>query len=193
MRPLKNRINENKIAPIEEKKEGKLYFYSKNYDILSGCYNDVETVEPTSLYDRDLESSRFWNELKKSTQITIIDNFWDKSEISKLINILKECNIVSKIDFQFLELFIKRFKENQELLNELKRMLGDKFRAYNLEDDIIHDRLAILDNELYHFGGTVGGKSSEGFTAYSSGWDAKKISLLIKCLESDKNYATKRL
>lgn len=40
--------------------------------------------------------------------------------------------------------------------------------------DRIHDRFAIVDDELWHFGGTVGGFNSK-FSAASRGWDAEKL------------------
>lgn len=41
----------------------------------------------------------------------------------------------------------------------------------------IHDRFAIIDNELWHFGGTVGGFNSK-LSAASRGWDATELNAI---------------
>lgn len=43
--------------------------------------------------------------------------------------------------------------------------------------DYIHDRFAIIDDELWHFGGTVGGFNSK-LSVASRGWDATKLNAI---------------
>jgi hypothetical protein len=41
----------------------------------------------------------------------------------------------------------------------------------------VHDRFAIVDSELWHFGATVGG-AHRSINAYSRGWDATEARAL---------------
>ena len=88
--------------------------------------------------------------------------------------------------FKMFKLYTENVDNIKNSLNEIKRILADKFAVFEIKHKYIHDRFAILDNELFHFGCTVGGKTSEGFSAFSCGWDANKISMLIKQIENSK-------
>lgn len=74
------------------------------------------------------------------------------------------------------------FKE----VEELSQVLGQQGNAgvklsvcleLTNKFNYIHDRFAIIDNELWHFGGTVGGFNSK-LSAASRGWDAKKLNAI---------------
>ena len=88
--------------------------------------------------------------------------------------------------FKMFKLYTENVVVIKKFLNEIKRILADKFVVFEIKHKYIHDRFAILDDELFHFGCTVGGKTSEGFSAFSCGWNADKISMLIKHIETSK-------
>ncbi len=72
----------------------------------------------------------------------------------------------------------RQFSELAKLINsnQLHRATRIDIRInFNLKDLIyeIHDRFAIIDNELWHFGATVGGLHP-GLSAASRGWAADK-------------------
>ncbi|HCE2222820.1 TPA: hypothetical protein NJ360_004333 [Vibrio parahaemolyticus] len=71
-----------------------------------------------------------------------------------------------------------QFKEHAQLLNGLKSKgltMCDIDIKFNLTTnfDYIHDRFAIIDDELWHFGATVGGFHSL-VSAATRGWDANE-------------------
>jgi len=70
----------------------------------------------------------------------------------------------------------KTFDTLQELITEERDRAGTPLKieiSFALKDfDYIHDRFAIVDNELWHFGATVGGFHRD-VNAASRGWDAE--------------------
>lgn len=193
MEPPVSKIKQKDTPKEQFKENGKLYFLSKNYENIEYCSKDTEIVNSGCFDRNNVESSIFWSKFKDSKSITIIDNFFSKNEINKIVKILKKSDISKKLDFKIFELFTGKYRENKEFICEINQILKDKFAVYELYDSYIHDRFAILDNELFHFGGTVGGKAEEGFTAYSCGWDANKIDLLIKQIKSCSKIAKRRM
>jgi len=74
------------------------------------------------------------------------------------------------------------FKEVEELSQEMGQQgnVGVKLSVcleLTRKFNYIHDRFAIIDNELWHFGGTVGGFNSK-LSAASRGWDATKLNAI---------------
>ncbi|MFF7109342.1 hypothetical protein [Pseudomonas sichuanensis] len=68
------------------------------------------------------------------------------------------------------------FENLKQDLTELRGQLGPPITialSFSLRDaDCIHDRFAIIDNELWHFGATVGGFHRD-VNAASRGWNAE--------------------
>lgn len=76
-------------------------------------------------------------------------------------------------------------EDQQQLKNDLRSYASDFNDIYRLgrtqhplslefkilPDDMVHDRFAIIDDELWHFGGTVGGFEKQ-FSVASRGWSA---------------------
>ena len=120
---------------------------------------------------------KFWNRFQVANNIIIIDGY--AKEIStKIINssIKKDAKLVIYTSCTRVEAI--------EMLSSINH--SNTF-FYNLKDIIvIHDRYAILDDELFHFGSTVGGLK-EHFTTYSRGWDKNKLSGLLEFLERNRN------
>lgn len=81
-----------------------------------------------------------------------------------------------------LEALKEKCEEHMQLINTSK--VGKKGRvSINLKYlpeafEIIHDRFAIVDNELWHFGAAVAGLNA-GLNASSRGWSAKTSKAII--------------
>mgnify|MGYP001039243628 CR=1 FL=1 len=179
---MKPQIDNFIQIPIPEKiakKEPKLYFLSANYESGKRKSNDIEFVDSGCFDISDLCSSIFWNSFEKAEYIVIIDKFFIDEDLDKVIKIMQKNK--NKIPtFKMFKLYTENVVVIKKFLNEIKRILADKFVVFEIKHKYIHDRFAILDDELFHFGCTVGGKTSEGFSAFSCGWNADKISMLIK-------------
>lgn len=69
----------------------------------------------------------------------------------------------------------KEFEDLEEFVTNERAKLDTPLKvelSFSLKDfDYIHDRFAIIDNELWHFGATVGG-FHRGINAASRGWSA---------------------
>ena len=185
---MKPQINNVIQVPIPEKfanKEPKLYFLSANYESGKRDSKDIEIVNGCCFDRNDLYSNIFWNNFEKAEYIIIIDKFFINEDLDKVIKIMQKNK--NKIPtFKMFKLYTENVDNIKNSFNEIKRILADKFAVFEIKHKYIHDRFAILDNELFHFGCTVGGKTSEGFSAFSCGWDANKISMLIKQIENSK-------
>lgn len=120
---------------------------------------------------------KFWNRFQVADNIIIIDGF--AKEIStKIINSNMKKNAKLVIYTSCTK------SEAKKILSEINH--SNTF-FYKLEDIVvIHDRYAILDDELFHFGSTVGGFTKH-FTTYSRGWDKNKLSGLLEFLERNRN------
>ncbi len=117
---------------------------------------------------------KFWNKFKMSKNIIIIDGFCDEINFDIInLNIQKDAK---------LQIYTS-CKRNKIAQNILPKINHENTFIYHLKNDIvIHDRYAILDDELFHFGSTVGGFVNH-FTAYSRGWKKEQLSGLIEFLE----------
>lgn len=72
-----------------------------------------------------------------------------------------------------LERFQQRAKEiNDHRAKRIKDCCIEVRKHFKKNSNLIHDRFAIIDDELWHFGGTVGGFHSK-VSAASRGWSAK--------------------
>jgi hypothetical protein len=130
--------------------------------------------------DFDQSSKAFWGKALNAHSIRIMDTHFgtkemrflrDKLEGAKSLKVLK---IFCSSDKKSIEAERARYFED---LKEFLR-LNDKNKQIEMKVfkngrfPFLHDRFAAIDNELWHFGSTVGGLHNS-LTAYSRGWDAK--------------------
>ena len=67
----------------------------------------------------------------------------------------------------------RRVKEARDWLTSEKKGLPQNIRIAGLRDDAsVHDRFALVDDDLWHFGSTVGGAHPE-VSAATRGWGAE--------------------
>ncbi len=122
-----------------------------------------------------------------SDRIWIIDNYFlknflDEKNKSNVENILDFISTTSD-GVKDIRLFIRKSKGYECLitkiseLNDLLRKSGRneiRIKTFTTDMELIHDRFAIIDNELWHFGHNVG-FSSGSFSATRFGWNANEL------------------
>jgi hypothetical protein len=118
----------------------------------------------------------FWNALHRSEQILVIDTHLSRRGMIALRErIFESVSMINDLRVITAE------NDVREIFNDLKRKLKQESRlslGAKIEISImmrnspplIHDRFAVTDGELWHFGGTVGGEQK--LTAVSRGWNA---------------------
>jgi hypothetical protein len=135
-----------------------------------------------------LGSNTFFSKLKDIRKIVILDSYFDLIALRKLETI-----------FSFLDRSIKR--ESFEIVGYPSNLTCDKetaliinkLRAYFVTVELwcfksaagprfVHDRFALLDSELFHFGGNVGG-TQKGVTAFSYGWPESGFNAFVLSLK----------
>ncbi len=117
-------------------------------------------------------SDNFLYKLIESNNSIFIDNHFLKESFNTIKNyILNSKNNYNFPKYITITIFTRKDKDNIDI--------GEKYederitiRVYNINkfDQEFHDRFAILDNEIWHFGAAIGNMYGEGFTAYSRGW-----------------------
>lgn len=168
-----------------------------------GYYSDIKSATdfiqcPTLKQVRDrsnmslehaLVSQNFQQSILNATQkIWILDNYLHKNmkESSVFDSILK----LIEINTQILDVrFYLRSKTNEDDINELinyynelirdgrKSHQGTKIECGFFDDlNFIHDRFAIIDNNLWHFGSDVGA-SNQSLHATSYGWNSEQLKI----------------
>ena len=146
----------------------------------------TEKITPSLQYakawrDTDKNSLRiwrngdFWTEFFNSSEVYIVDKFYTEAEYRQVLHILKESK---SLITNLRKLYVFCYDEFNEL-NKLRHFDNGNeqhlvIRIINLgcaEKPAyeIHDRFALMDGEIWHFGGTVGGVRPH-LTAYSRGW-----------------------
>jgi len=159
------------------RKQATNYYIDYDSDVVDDDY--ISSFSACRLGEKEWGSKIFWEDFKKSQTVIIIDKYLEQKELEKIKNIVElweNNNTLSgrKLFFYTYEPEIKKYNE---ILNSIKKLMDKNFTLYSLkfkDRDLIHDRFAILDDNLYHFGGTVGGYQ-HGLTAFSCGWsDANK-------------------
>lgn len=157
------------------------------------CFNSCRIEK------RNYGSRYFWERFKNSEEIIIIDKYLSDKELNKILNIIEYWENKNLLETQIKSCSIYLYEpriDNQikKIYKMIKDKMYDKFKMYSTtQDDLIHDRFAILDEETFHFGGTVGGYQ-KGFTAFTCGWSDKEIMNFFDCLVKDNHiYEVKNI
>lgn len=182
------------------KEDPKLYFPTKLYngfefmgtEISQIDYDYIKSFNSCRMYEQIYGSQYFWEKFKNSKEITIIDKYLSEKELNKIIDIIEhwESKNLLTDQIKFLSIYLykpKIDKETKKIYKKIKEMMNNKFQIYSTKneyEDLIHDRFAILDEETFHFGGTVGGYQ-QGFTAFSCGWSDKNIMMLFNYFKNN--------
>ena len=113
----------------------------------------------------------FWRNLGDCTIAYIIDKKFSPKEFKLMLQFLKDSN--NRItQLKEISIFCGGDYGKLSKLNEKRDKTEYKISVYAIPEQPlyeIHDRFAVLDDEIWHFGGTVGGINPQ-LTAYSRGW-----------------------
>lgn len=117
----------------------------------------------------------FWSCFFTSQEAYIVDRFFSVDEYESLIDLMCE-QVISTLNTVFI-LCLNHFNEvkiRNRTRNGKEADIQVVVKVINMgkaESPIfeIHDRFVLLDDEIWHFGGTVGGVNLH-LTAYSRGW-----------------------
>ncbi len=123
-----------------------------------------------------------------------MDPHLDENVMSYVYEALKDSN-----ELERLMVFCgKKDKKRDSIFQNLKTKLMEKRKLKIAEIKhfkkgsfpFLHDRFVVLDNEMWHFGSTVGGLHNS-LTAYSRGWSAidHKFKDLFDLVWRDANHA----
>lgn len=120
--------------------------------------------------------SAFWNAAQKSWRLLILDLHFDGEKVRMLQDRLDRRMGLTELRLITGEKDAKPpFLDLQNILEDLNRKTPGRLYDIVLADrraEFLHDRFAVTDNELWHFGGTVGGLEKK-MTAVSRGWNAE--------------------
>ncbi|PCI41891.1 MAG: hypothetical protein COB46_02110 [Rhodospirillaceae bacterium] len=143
--------------------------YQKNYE---------DETRPTQ------GSCNFWSTVMNVRKLYLMDAHIDGLTMRKIRDYLNEGSNAK--DFPIKEIKImcgSNDKDNvQAAFDDMKNKLMEKQPQPSIElrqsldktkFPFLHDRFAVLDNELWHFGATVGGLH-QSLNAYSRGWSASE-------------------
>lgn len=129
-------------------------------------------------YNMSAGASVFWKYLAKAEEIFILDKFFDGKDLQRLVH---ECKKYYKYKDYYKNFFIitnQRDNLIQQSLSELQKIPNtDAVISYNCEIiSIMHDRFAILDGKIWHFGAKFAGMYG-GIHAFSGPWEDQGNSL----------------
>ena len=121
-------------------------------------------------------------------RIWILDSYFGKkpARIENIVRYIERAEARSiRIISKFSDKEILKRLQHRRRVDSRKRFLPPDFgiswqKLYSFPD--LHDRFAIVDNELWHFGGSIGG-NQEILTAASRGWSAFSNGAIDQYLE----------
>lgn len=130
-------------------KEGSPAFWNSAASVQKVFLMDIQLDEPAMLMIRDYFSKFSDAKDFPIKEIKILCGSNDKSEVKAAVDDMRTT--------------LKKKDPRHSI--ELRQTLNKKKFPF------LHDRFAVLDDELWHFGATVGGLH-KGLNAYSRGWSA---------------------
>lgn len=124
-----------------------------------------------------LGSSEFWKSFALSKDIILVDMFFTSKQYERLYYELKLLYEAKDKENKDIYIFCNdaSAKVLLPLHNEMKRKRNKIYRLFNVSihcfryHDWVHDRFAIMDQEIWHFGAAVGGMHKK-LSAFSRGW-----------------------
>ena len=147
------------------------------YNISTEKFNEARNI-----YDMSAGASVFWKYLAGAKEIFILDKFFDEKDMRRLIYECKK--YVSSHDYRKDIFIITNQKDDltQQAFGELKK-IPKTHADISFNKNIIsimHDRFAILDGKIWHFGAKFAGMHG-GIHAFSGPWEDKEFSLKSLC------------
>lgn len=120
----------------------------------------------------------FWKQICQSRRLWILDTHFCSKNIIFLRDKIEQAPALTDFHLITAEKGVRSsFVNMEKILKEKHRLTPDTTFGITEIDrhkfPYLHDRFAVTDDELWHFGGTVGCLQA-AMTAVSRGWDAKK-------------------
>lgn len=120
----------------------------------------------------------FWEKIASSRRLWILDTHFGNENLIFLRDQLELAPALSDFHLITAEREVREtFKSIKSILEEKHRLTpGATFGVTEIDRHnfpYLHDRFAVTDDELWHFGGTVGCLQA-AMTAVSRGWDARE-------------------
>lgn len=168
----------NQSSIFGKAQDNETFLSYSDFDKLYSDYDDC----PNERYDK-LISPQFENALNNAhKRIWLIDGYLNKSDYRlKLESILKSLQAVQVCFTADVRIFFKSDMSKSDiitLLDKHNRVLSENKRAeiqYRFfKGPPIHDRFAIIDDVLWHFGSDVG-STNKSIHATSYGWNAVSL------------------
>lgn len=122
--------------------------------------------------------------VSRAKDIRVLDPYFDKTSVEVL-----RCSLRANNTLEHLTILTGRTKEVADCESELREIVDESAAKGNRPkievkllrngwDKKCHDRFAVLDGELWHFGANVGGHHA-ALNACSRGWPSHKIKLHV--------------
>lgn len=120
----------------------------------------------------------FWEKIASSRRLWILDTHFGSENLLFLRDQMELAPALSDFHLITAEKNVRKtFKSIKKILEEKHRLVADATFGVTEIDrhdfPYLHDRFAVTDDELWHFGGTVGCLQA-AMTAVSRGWDARE-------------------
>ena len=144
--------------------------------------SDIEkSMRALTLYDGKIipGSKKFWDKFLDSDKVIFIDRFFSTDEMEKMFYELQTRSENGNYPSDIAIICINYYREvntmNRQRRNVPSNIHVHKMLPTSKKDAVkniiydIHDRFAIMDNEIWHFGSTLGGHMKQ-LTAFSRGW-----------------------
>lgn len=122
-------------------------------------------------------SSRFWRRFAESNDIVLVDMFFTIEQYMRIYHELRKLNKTLDKKPKIIHMYCGPDKE-KEILEVHNRKQKEHVSMYNFyqvnvccfyEYYNVHDRFAIMDQEIWHFGAAIGGMHGK-LAAFSHGW-----------------------
>ena len=119
----------------------------------------------------------FWDTFRQRTEILLADPFFSAIQYRRMIAVLDEV-LSSKDAIPEKNIYIHGRNNIQDLIRYVDIIKKGKIKIYDLfkisiwrlpEKDIVHDRFAIMDGEIWHCGASICGMHA-ALNAVSRGW-----------------------
>lgn len=129
-------------------------------------------------------SSEFWEAFKSSRDIVLVDMFFEEKHYNRVLYELEQIHNTLDYSPKYIRIYYdsQYNKDLQKIHSDKQKNNSTLFKKFTVEIysfhdwDLIHDRFAVMDQEIWHFGAAVGGMSKK-LSALSRGWFDKDNAL----------------
>ena len=157
---------------------------SEEFTDIECIYNNHTYFEVMKKKGKYLGCKEFWDKFRESRDIVFIDRYFDEFCYGRTYDEVKDVSTKYDYEYKNIKIFCEKEFKNVFELNQLMRNdIGASIKVIQMPD-IIHDRFALMDGEIWHCGSTIGGMHNS-LNALSRGWKdhGNKMKKFIERLE----------